>query len=134
MLEWTHELSVGVDRLDDQHKRWLEIINDLERALSAGPNSSARSSAALGQMIDYTRVHFVAEEELMVQTGYSDYENHKALHAGFVEQLVEITSALKEGDAASAKLLVGVARKWFVGHILVIDKQYAEHFEEHGVS
>ena len=133
MLEWTEELGVGVEELDGQHKRWLEITNTLERALNAG-RPMATANTALQEMMAYTRTHFKAEEKLMKETNFSGYERHKGLHDAFVQQLEKITGVLAfEGALEDAKSLVGVARKWFVSHIVVVDKEYAEHFERHGV-
>ncbi|MEJ2039226.1 MAG: hypothetical protein P8X55_09860 [Desulfosarcinaceae bacterium] len=36
LIEWNESLSVGVKEIDFQHRRWIDMINAMDEALSAG--------------------------------------------------------------------------------------------------
>jgi len=62
--------SVGIDAMDAQHARWIELI---EKFRSAGAEhlldqvgiEAARH--ALEQLLTYTKTHFTSEERLMTE-------------------------------------------------------------------
>lgn len=132
-IDWSSEYSVGVEELDGQHRRWIEIMNELETALDSDLASQA-TSKALQAMIEYTQEHFSREEELMRRTEFPEFESHKALHDGFVAQCQSLHCALKRANSATAKILFGQARRWFMEHIQVVDKQYSQHLNERGIA
>jgi len=35
-IEWTNDLNTGIDVIDSQHKRIVDYINELERAIKQG--------------------------------------------------------------------------------------------------
>jgi hemerythrin-like metal-binding protein len=62
-ITWTEDFSVGVVRLDEQHKRLIQMIN----RLIAKPQTTTESemvSDLLSDMTNYAQKHFAAEEEL----------------------------------------------------------------------
>ena len=63
-LAWSSELETGVDFVDSEHKRLVEIINMLGK-LCVRNAPVEEMSAALGLLRDYTVYHFKNEEDLM---------------------------------------------------------------------
>ena len=62
-ITWTEEFSVGVVRIDEQHKQLIAMIN----RLIAEPQTTTRSetiSDLLTGMTNYAQMHFATEEEL----------------------------------------------------------------------
>lgn len=60
---WDQSLSVGVDVIDGQHQRIVDYINDLH--LAKQEQNRDKVSAILTALVDYTRTHFVFEEDIM---------------------------------------------------------------------
>lgn len=60
-MQWTEDLSVGVDRIDEQHKELFEKINDLVEAIK-----SHTCKYKIGDVVkfleDYVVFHFGQEE------------------------------------------------------------------------
>ena len=56
-IAWTPDLSVGVERIDDQHKIWFEKANELFKA-----GKERRANDYINTMIDFldenTKKHF----------------------------------------------------------------------------
>jgi len=59
-LKWSDNLSVGVELIDSQHKKWIEYYNSAAEALHS-MQGSARIASTLGFLIDYTEEHFATE-------------------------------------------------------------------------
>ena len=70
LLTWNHACSVGVRAMDDQHGILMDAINDLRLALLRGC-SHEKICELLDQFIEFARMHFWSEEQLMEQAGFS---------------------------------------------------------------
>ena len=78
-IEWNNVLSVGVSQFDNEHKRIIEYINELNNSFDIGADVATVGNI-LGGLVDYTMTHFSHEEELMRTYGYPDCDSHKAEH------------------------------------------------------
>ncbi len=124
---WTEDLSVGLTKIDNQHKLWFAKAEEL---FLAGRNRKAKEY--VGEMLDfmeyYTKKHFYDEERFMVQIGYPGYKNQKELHSKFVYQLEEIQKDFKE--SGGNVLIVLRANKmvveWLRYHISHEDKKIGD--------
>src|SRR5512140_2145124 len=63
-IEWSDELSVGIQEIDEQHKVLVGLVNDMHRAIHEHHGRDT-ARAILEKLGDYTRVHFAVEESLM---------------------------------------------------------------------
>lgn len=127
-MEWTQNLSVGVEAIDNQHKMWFEKANALFEACSKG-KGRAYISELLDFLQDYTKIHFRDEEKYMQSLKYPGYQAQKALHIDFISQLDKLK---KEFSASGGNLtLVIDANKlllnWFSNHISTVDKKLGEY-------
>src|ERR1035438_7620239 len=123
-MRWTHRLSVGVAILDDDHKRLIGIINQLHYGITAGHKRDILQ-AILGQLVNYTRVHFSREEDLFEQCNYPCALEHMLEHAGFIGRIAELHARLKSEPADLLnKELMNLLKKWLITHIQVSDKKY----------
>lgn len=123
---WTDGLSVGVPRMDDQHKVLLRLINRVADLGESGATGGAIRTI-LDQLVEYTRFHFSEEEKLMAAYGYPGVAGHHAIHEKFVGEVQEMVRKLGDGEAFDARSLLDVLRNWLVEHIQGADKRYGEH-------
>lgn len=122
---WSDELSVGVPRMDDQHKVLLRLVNRLaDMTESGGGGASIR--IVLGQLVDYTRFHFQDEERLMRENAFPDLESHRRIHEGFVAEVDRMVARATEGGKVDAGALLPVLKDWLVRHIKGTDKIYGK--------
>lgn len=61
-MKWVPEYNTGIDVIDDQHKRILDYINEIDE-IDVNTNR-ARVKQILENIIDYTQSHFTFEESL----------------------------------------------------------------------
>ena len=68
-MQWTNDLSAGVEQIDSQHKELIARINTLLDAMKQG-----RGRTEVGQTVsflsDYVATHFGEEEKYMTSFCY----------------------------------------------------------------
>lgn len=120
--QWTEDLSVGVEEIDNQHKEFIKNLNSLLDAMTQG-----RGREEVGNIISflesYIEKHFELEQEYMRRFMYPDYEKHKALHAEFMTEVARLKSQFNGGSGISVVLQTEKDLiQWFFRHIKEIDK------------
>ena len=122
LLSWTPDLSVGIDVIDDQHKRIVQYINELHEARLRNDRQ------AIGQVVDglveYTLSHFSFEESMMAEAGYSLLPVHKKVHQLFDRRIREYQRLFAQGEDVATDLQ-GTLVKWLINHIKVEDNDYS---------
>ena len=123
LMEWKDSYSVGVDKLDNDHKRLIDIINRVDEADKAGKSVQW----VLEELRNYTEYHFKAEEERMKEAGYPDLEEHMREHKAFVQWLTTVERTYNLAPDAHfhiAETVNEYLREWLTHHILLVDMQY----------
>ena len=126
ILTWSNQLNVGIESVDQQHQRLVEILNRLDEAVAVGEEKSTILDL-IEALVDYTRYHFSHEEDLMQEAGYAAQELalHCAQHQDFVAKVLdEQQKAIADPDLVSNNLLEFLVQ-WLSAHILYSDKKMA---------
>ena len=133
----SHKYSVGIDKIDNQHKQLIEIINQLY--YSRGNKPHAVLGETIQKLIEYTKTHFIDEEQIMRENSYPDYQAHKKRHEAFIEEVKKfniefnkIDDDLLENYSLVTEVLFFL-KSWLCGHILVVDKEYGPFLIKRGV-
>ena len=132
LVTWSDRYSVGIARIDSEHQKLIDLVNDLYSAMLEG-----RGKAVIGQvldgMADYTMSHFVNEERLMRVHSYPGFEAHKAEHEKLVQQVKRLQEESRSGKVVISMEVMRFLQHWLVDHIVGVDKQYAAHLRAAGV-
>ena len=132
LLTWNHACRVGVRAMDDQHGILMEAMNELRLALVRGAGRE-QVSKLLDQLIEFARMHFASEEQLMEQTGYPGLAEHRKLHHTILAQILESAHRLQYGEGVEMQSLLCYLRDWFLQHIEESDHQYGPWLNERGI-
>jgi hemerythrin-like metal-binding protein len=132
-IDWTDELSVGVNMFDDDHKELISLANRLHDSISVGTQQSALTFL-LSELENYTIFHFGHEEGMMLQYSYPDYEKHKKEHDSLVEKVQEFSAQVASGKTKISLSIMGFLKEWLVNHIMGTDKKYTQFFAGKGVN
>ena len=124
-LVWRQDISVGDDRIDDDHKGLIAIINAAEEVIN-GSGSRRDLERVLERLERYTREHFAREEELQRQVGYPFHETHVLEHKNLIRTLTEIRARVSDAkDAYSYEKvlqgLVDLLEDWLMNHVMLHD-------------
>ncbi len=132
-LEWTPEMSVGVDSIDKDHQHLVGILNRLGTALRENKDQQMLGDI-LNDLISYTSYHFKREEELFAQTAYPAAAAHIKEHYELTRRTNELQAEYRFGatQELAAKVLAFVT-SWFMNHVIVSDKKFSEHFKSCGI-
>jgi hemerythrin-like metal-binding domain len=131
-IDWNDTYSVGVVKIDNQHKRLVQIINELSDAMGAGKGKEVLGNV-LKELIAYVNTHFKTEEEMMVKYGYEEYENHRYEHEKLTYEVKRFFDDYQAGKALLSVQIMNFLRSWLMDHIVVKDKNL-ESFKFKGVN
>jgi hemerythrin len=134
LMEWSENLSVGIEQFDSEHKTLVGIVNELFDAVTAHRGDRVLGSV-LGRLVTYTETHFSHEERVMALHGYPMYASHREEHDKLTKQVVEIQARLERGATAALSLQVMFFLKdWLLNHVMGSDKEYGPYLRSKGVS
>ena len=131
-LDWKEEYSVGIASIDQQHRKLVNLINQLQTAVDYSTGEEFEREA-LDELVDYTKTHFSYEEGLMKDNDYPDYEPHKAVHEKMISQVDAVLAEYEQDRDAAMKDAVVFLKDWLINHINGTDKEYSRFLIEKGV-
>ncbi|MCB1918799.1 MAG: hemerythrin family protein [Candidatus Competibacteraceae bacterium] len=131
-VEWSDELSVGIEEIDAQHKVLVDLLNEIHEAIQQG-RTVQTTKGIIDRLGEYTRVHFAVEESLMRILHYPDYERHKEEHDKLIAQLADVHAKWEKGKGAVGIELTHFLKNWLAEHIMEGDKRYTAHFLAQGI-
>lgn len=132
LLTWSHACSVGVRAMDDQHGILMEAINALRLALVQGAGQE-KISELLDEFVEFTRMHFWSEEQLMERTGFAGLEEHRAEHHRMLAEILQWAHRLQYGERVQLRPLLCKLHHGFLNHVEKVDQKYAPWLRGHGV-
>jgi hemerythrin-like metal-binding protein len=119
-IVWSKILSIGVEEVDEDHRKLVSIFNTLNHAVGEG-ESPEYLAATLEELINCTVWHFSHEERLMLKHQYKDMEVHKAEHRELIETAKELQQELLQGSVPMAERHIEILERWLTEHILTAD-------------
>lgn len=129
-LKWNKKLSVHMDDIDAQHKRFISIINSVHE--KAKDNSDGEKiEDELNQLIEYVRIHFTTEEKYFEEWQYPLAEQHKTAHAELTEKVLDFRKRFDDGEKIISEL-AEFLKSWLEVHLTQYDKKYSEYFISRG--
>ena len=131
LINWSRSYSVGVNQMDSEHQRLIDIINNLYTAMRAGRSKDAIGSI-LDELVEYTKTHFAHEERLMKESGYAGFDEQKRAHEALISQVIEIQGKYRSGTALGQEVM-SFLKNWLVNHIQGLDKRYGPVMNKKGI-
>jgi hemerythrin len=119
--KWGPELELGIDVIDNQHRRIVDYLNMLHDARDR--NDPDKVGTVLNELVDYTITHFAFEESMMAQSGYTLVGPHKQVHDRFTQMVHHYVEQHRNGVDITKELLSAL-RVWLTNHIHRDDRDY----------
>ena len=132
LLTWSHACSVGVRAMDDQHGILMDAMNELRLAAVRG-SGREELSELLDRFIEFARMHFASEEQLMAQAEFAGLVEHRVEHQSLLAQILHMARRLQYGEGVEMSAMIGFLRTWFTDHIEGLDQQYGPWLNERGI-
>lgn len=119
-LAWDSILSVGIDEIDEDHRKLIHIFNILNHSITEG-ESKEYLAATLKELINCTVWHFSHEERLMLKYRYKELEEHQAEHQELIQSAKELQQEILQSDKSFADEHIQFLERWLTEHILTAD-------------
>ena len=123
LLIWQDDMDTGIDIIDGQHRRIVEMINHLHITQKSMERFAV--GEVIDELVDYTLSHFAFEEELMEEAGYPFSAAHKRVHEVFTKRVSEYRLRFEAGEDIVDDLRSMLSR-WLFNHIRNEDHGYVD--------
>ncbi len=132
LIDWTASLSVGIDSIDNQHKKLVDLLNKLYAAMTEGKGSEILGNI-FGDLVNYTKTHFATEEQYFAKYKYPDSAKHISEHKILTDKAKALQADFKSGKVAMSREVMQFLKDWLNNHIAFEDKKYGPFLRENGV-
>ena len=132
VFPWNKNFETGHATIDDQHKKLVQLLNQLARTLVH--EEPVRVNQAFSELAEYAEYHFTEEENIWSEfLDAEDYwlASHQISHAAFLPKVIEFKSKESEKTLSNAvEDIVKFLIRWLAFHIIDNDKRMAIAIEE----
>ncbi|NLT50616.1 MAG: hemerythrin family protein [Ignavibacteria bacterium] len=122
-ISWKESYSVGITKIDEQHKKLFELLNELKDA-QENEKDYGFISKTISELFDYSVYHFKIEEDLLKEINYPHLNEHIEEHEYFRRQVSELQKMSNERKLILNVKLVIFLKEWIFTHILASDKDF----------
>lgn len=132
LMEWGDAFVIGINEIDEQHKKLVGLVNELNTAMKTGKGTQ-QLGRIFEELKEYTVHHFATEEAYFEEHSYPGTIAHVAKHKKLVNTVLDLEQQFKNGKAALTNDVMVFLKDWLVGHIQGDDKKYVPHLRKAGV-
>lgn len=132
-MSWNDRLKLGIEAVDDDHRKLVEILNTIYDGVEAGL-SKETLGGLLDELVRYTQYHFAREEELFARHNYPYAGEHAFEHAMMTEWCAETQADFRrEALTAPSLQVLSYLKDWLFDHIMDSDQRFGEWARQHGL-
>jgi hemerythrin-like metal-binding protein len=128
-IEWTSEFETGIERIDQQHKTLVEIVNKFDEATRRGKGSQIMTEI-LCDLVGYTSEHFADEERLMEEVEYPKFKHHQNQHRQLLQKVERLQFEFDQQGKRITSEVREFLKNWLINHILKDDMAYVPSMVE----
>lgn len=125
MYEMKEEYKIGVELIDEQHKKLFELADKAYMLLKDdfALDKYDKIVHIIEELKEYTIFHFKSEEEYMQSINYKRLFSQKVEHAEFIKKIeaIDLRHLDENQDEGLVKIL-NFLNDWLTEHILKTDK------------
>jgi hemerythrin len=129
-LTWRDDWSLGIEEIDQQHLRLVELLNQVADLVMGKDSESSDDTEAMGlvlQLQEETRQHFRDEEGFMHAHEYPYVTRHHREHAMLQAELRDLIRLIEEGKRRLDIETLTSLKYWLIDHVIVSDMAIARY-------
>jgi len=135
LIAWQDDFALGINELDEQHKKMLSIINRLFDLFAEKKHEDqAEIDKIILEMAAYAIYHFETEEKYFKLYAYEKMAEHIAVHNQY---RAKIADWQKRYEASKDKIIFfeisEFLHNWWTWHINNTDRAYIPFMKANGV-
>jgi hemerythrin len=128
IIGWNSTFSVGIQKIDEQHKKFFSLINMVYDAIQQGKSEEV-VGPVLKELQQYVIFHFKSEESWMEMYNYPDINKHILEHEGAIQKVNKLVLEYKLSQQTVDIELLKFLSDWIQNHILQVDRKYIPYFQ-----
>ncbi len=127
LIGWKPEYAVGVEQIDGQHRRLIDMLNEIHRRMRDETPPLSYVIERLKAVFQEAVQHFLTEEKYFAQLPDALAEQHRGAHEGLIRELKRAIDDHESADLEGlAALIEGYLKFWMLDHILNTDSRLRE--------
>jgi len=121
-LEWSDDLALDLDFMDDTHREFVDLLVATESA------DDSQVLARFEELITHTEGHFGSEDQWMKDTHFSSSNCHAMQHDVVLQVMREgLKRGREQGDLKLVRQMAHEIGIWFPQHAQTMDAALAQH-------
>lgn len=130
-VQWKDEYNVDIKFLDEQHKKFLDILNQLKTVIS-GKSCQEDTADVFFALANFAEHHFIQEEIYLKDYQYPGLSQHKESHNQFIQRLVKFQEDYNANKPNVCEEMHDYLLDWFENHILQYDLDAVNFLKSRG--
>ena len=126
-IQWDSIFSVGIEELDNQYKKIIDMINALYDA--AHEKRRQMKDVVVARLKHCFAENIATEEKYMLIYNYPDINHHRSEHADFIKNVLEFQETCGE-IPVSALATVDFRKEWLIRHVINADRKLGAFLKE----
>jgi len=126
LIPWTDEFALGIEEIDEQHKKMLAIINKLFDLFTENKDGDQKEiDKIIKEMADYAVYHFETEEKYFDLYGYEKTKEHVGIHDQYRAKIEDWQK--RYGENHDREIFFEISEflnNWWTWHINNTDREY----------
>ena len=124
IVEWKDSFSIGIKKIDDQHKALIHLINELYDGSFKREKTKELFNKTLKKAYKYTDFHFKSEEKIFDKIKYNFSDEHKLQHKVFMAEILDRVCYIDAANQTLCRDFVKFLVGWVAEHIAIHDKKF----------
>lgn len=130
-LEWDNNLNIGINEIDEQHKKLFKCLDELLISMKDG-KAKSEVIKTLDFLEEYVYRHFEDEENIQKKYNYPKYNEQHNQHEEFKKELKKLREGFQK-QGTSNLLALNVQKNivtWCKNHIMILDKELGDYLNK----
>ncbi|MED5547898.1 MAG: bacteriohemerythrin [Pseudomonadota bacterium] len=124
IMTWNASLDVGVESMNDDHGRILELMNAIHDRAATGETGAAMI-ALVDALARVTIEHFRDEEAYMASVNFAGLAAHRLIHADLLKTFTAHADTIRANGGEVPSGFLDFLGTWLTDHIMGTDMEYA---------
>lgn len=130
-IMWKDEFNVGIKFIDEQHRKFLDILNQLKIVITS-KNCEDKTAEIFFALVNYAEHHLIQEEIYLKDYLYPGFSEHKESHNQFIQRLTKFQEDFEANKENVCEEMHDYLLDWFENHMLKYDKDALSFLKSKG--
>lgn len=132
-IHWKDEYNVNVTIIDEHHKKFVQILNNLNRMMETDPCQD-NVSEIFFSLANYAEHYLLQEEIYFKNYKYPNFQQHKEAHKNFIERIIRFREDFENHKPNVCAEMYEFLIAWFKSHILEYDREAVDFLVRQGLN